>query len=261
VKLNLVPARTGIQWVKLGVQTFLKQPLALTGLFFLYMAVVLVISLLPLVGPFLGAMLVPAATLGLMAATAEAASGRFPLPTVLVSAFRAGRQRARAMLMLGAIYTVGSLVASILGSLLVGGDAPGTLETQAPQLDPRLLVILLMHLPLVVLFWHAPALVHWHGVSPVKSLFFSAVACFRNFGAFLVYGLAWVAVFVAVGFVVSSIGMMAGGEAVTRSIMLPTVLVLVAMFSTSLYFTFRDSFRADDEAAPPTTTTGGEASP
>ena len=44
MKLNIVPARTGIEWVKLGVKTFLKQPLALTGLFFMYMAVVLVIS-------------------------------------------------------------------------------------------------------------------------------------------------------------------------------------------------------------------------
>jgi hypothetical protein len=30
--------------------------------------------------------------------------------------------------------------------------------------------------------------------------------------------------------------------------MMPTVLILVAMFSTSLYFTFRDSFRGDDVA-------------
>ena len=44
MKLNIVPARTGILWVKLGIKTFLKQPLALTGLFFMYMATVLVIS-------------------------------------------------------------------------------------------------------------------------------------------------------------------------------------------------------------------------
>ena len=34
VKLNIVPARTGLQWVKLGIRTFLRQPLALAGLFF-----------------------------------------------------------------------------------------------------------------------------------------------------------------------------------------------------------------------------------
>ncbi|MBE7370018.1 BPSS1780 family membrane protein [Ramlibacter pallidus] len=253
MKLNIVPARTGIQWVKLGVRTFLKQPLALTGLFFMYMAVVLVISQLPVVGIVVGAMLVPAATLGLMAATAEASAGRFPMPTVLVSAFRAGKQRARAMLVLGVLYTVGSLLATLLGGLLVGTPTapvatPGDLD--APQVDARTMLVLLLHTPLVVLFWHAPALVHWHGISPVKSLFFSAVACLRNFGALFMYGITWMAVFLVVGFVVSTVGMMLGGVAVARSIMMPTVLLLVAMFSTSLYFTFRDSFQADDVPGP-----------
>lgn len=262
MKLNIVPARTGIEWVKLGIKTFLKQPLALTGLFFMYMATVLVISQLPVVGSLLGAMLVPAATLGLMAATAEAASGRFPMPTVLVSAFRAGRQRARAMLVLGAIYTAGSLLATLLGGLVGGPVTPPT-DAEAPQLDPRMIYVLLLHMPLVVLFWHAPALVHWHGIPPVKSLFFSAVAVLRNFGAMFLYGVAWMAVFLLVGFLVSTIGMMLGGAAVARSIMMPTVLLLVAMFSTSLYFTFRDSFRADDggEELPAPEQSGGESKP
>src|SRR4051812_40751690 len=141
------------------MKTFFRQPLALTGLFFMYMAVVLVISQIPLLGPVLGAMLVPAATLGLMAATAEAAGGKFPMPTVLISAFRAGRQRARAMLVLGAIYTVGSLLASVLGALLVGESAGTAIsDGQGPQVDTRMLLVLLLHSPLVVLFWHAPAL-------------------------------------------------------------------------------------------------------
>ena len=254
MKLNIVPARTGIQWVKLGVQTFLKQPLALAGLFFMYMAAVLVLSQVPILGPLMAGMLVPAATLGLMAATAEATKGRFPMPSVLISAFRAGRKQARAMLVLGALYTAGSLLATLIGSLLVGASpvpaaAPGA-DAQ-PQIDGRMLFILALHTPLLLVFWHAPALVHWHGVPPVKSLFFSAVACFRNFGALLVYGLSWLGLFLAVGFVLSSLGMLVGGQAAARSVMMPTVLLLVAMFSTSMYFTFRDSFQAtDDNDAP-----------
>jgi hypothetical protein len=260
VKLNIVPARTGILWVKLGIQTFLKQPLALTGLFFMYMAAVLVLTQVPVVGPVLGSMLVPAATLGLMAATAEAAIGRFPMPTVLISAFRAGRQRARAMLVLGLIYTVGSLVASVLANMMTG-EPPAAPASDTPQFDPRMLVVLLLHSPLIVLFWHAPALVHWHGISPAKSLFFSAVAVFRNFGALLTFGFTWMAVFMVVGFAFSTVGMLIGGVAVARSVMMPTVLLLVAMFSTSLYFTFRDSFQADEEAAPQPAAPGGEDTP
>jgi hypothetical protein len=251
VKLNIVPARTGILWVKLGMRTFLKQPLALTGLFFMYMAAVLVLTQIPIAGPLLAAMLVPAVTLGLMAATAEAADGRFPMPTVLLSAFRAGRQRARAMLTLGLIYAVGSTLATQLAKLLAG-EPPAAAEGGNPQFDSLMLLVLLMNAPLVVLFWHAPALVHWHGVQPAKSLFFSAVACFRNLGAMLVFGLAWIVVFLIVGFLFSTLGRLIGGDGAARSIMMPTVLLLVTMFSTSLYFTFRDSFQAEPGSPPPT---------
>jgi hypothetical protein len=252
VKLNIVPARTGIQWVKLGVQTFFRQPLALAGLFFMYMAAVIVLSAIPLLGPLLGGLLVPAATLGLMAATAEATTGKFPMPTVLLSAFRAGRQRARSMLVLGAIYAGLSMLASVLGALIAGTPAPAPQGTAVgqPQLDAGMLIGLALHTPLFLLFWHAPALVHWHGVPPGKSLFFSAVACLRNFGAFLAYGIAWSVVFMAVAFLLGMLGLLFGGATLARSVMMPAALLMAAMFSTSIYFTFRDCFLADPD--PPT---------
>lgn len=245
MKLNIVPASRGIQWVKLGAQTFFKQPLALAGLFFMYIAAVVVVSMIPLIGVVIGGVLVPAATLGLMAATAEAAKGNFPMPTVLVSAFRAGRQRARAMLVLGAMYTVGSLLASSLAGLISGeapADGPG-------EMGMATLLALALHAPLFLMFWHAPALVHWHGVSPGKSLFFSVVACLRNFPAFLIYGLGWLAVFLGVGSAIGLIGGILGGPTVARAVMMPTALLMAAMFSTSIYFTFQDSFSAADEEA------------
>lgn len=250
MKLNVVPPRTGLLWVRQGIRTFLRQPLALAGLFFMYMAVVLVVTQIPLVGTVVGGMLVPAATLGLMAATAEASTGRFPMPTVLVSAFRAGRDRLRSMLVLGAVYTIGSIVATGLAQVFAGaGPAP-----EPGQVDNATLVALLLHTPLFILFWHAPALVHWHGITPAKSLFFSAVACWRNLGALLVYGLGWAGVFLLVGTVLSLLGALAGGAALAKAVMLPTALLMAAMFTSSIYFTFRDSFTADD--TPPTPTDG-----
>jgi hypothetical protein len=243
MKLNIVPARTGIQWVKTGVRTFMKQPLALAGLFFMYLAVVIVISQIPVIGIIVGGMLVPAATLGLMAASAEATRGRFPMPSILLSAFRAGRQRVRAMLVLGAIYTAGSLAATLLASLLTGGRP----IAEATEVDATTLVALLLHMPLFLMFWHAPALVHWHGVAPVKSLFFSLVACLRNFGAFLVYGITWLGIFIGAGTVFGLLGGLLGGPAVARAVMMPVALIMAAMFSTSIYFTFRDSFVATPE--------------
>jgi hypothetical protein len=248
MKLNIVPARTGIQWVKLGIQTFSKQPLALAGLFFMYMTAVIVVAMVPVVGVVIGGMLVPAATLGLMAATEEATKGRFPMPSVLLSAFRAGRQRVRAMLLLGVIYTVGSMVVTSLASLLAGGR-----PTVEGELDSAMLLALALHTPLFLMFWHAPALVHWHGVTPAKSLFFSVVACLKNFGAFLIYGMAWLAVFLVFGSAFGLVGALLGGPAMAKAVMMPMALLMAAMFSTSMYFTFRDSFVAtpDPEQQPP----------
>lgn len=241
MRLNIVPARTGLQWIKLGVRTFLRQPLALAGLFFMYMTVVIVIAQIPVIGVFIGGLLVPAATLGLMAATEEASKGRFPMPSVLLSAFRAGRQRVRAMLVLGLVYTIASWLVTRLAALLFGEPDPGM------QIDAAAILALALHIPLFLMFWHAPALVHWHGVTPAKSLFFSLVACLRNFGAYFVYGLGWLGLFIATGMLFALVGGMLGGTAMARAVMMPLALLLAAMFSTSIYFTFRDSFVATGE--------------
>jgi hypothetical protein len=121
MKLNIVPARTGIQWVKLGIQTFFRQPLALSGLFFMFMAVMSLASMVPLIGSALALALLPAATLGLMAATQEATRGKFPMPSILITAFRAGQQRLQAMLVLGALYALGFLVVMGVSALFDGG--------------------------------------------------------------------------------------------------------------------------------------------
>ena len=257
MKLNLVPARTGVVWVKLGIRTFFRQPLALSGLFFMFLAIMSLASLLPLVGNALALALLPGATLGLMAATKEAARGKFPMPSILVSAFRAGRQRLRAMLLLGALYALGFLLVMGFSALFDGGGFArlyligGRLTREmamAPEFQAAMWAAMALYLPLSLLFWHAPALVHWHGVPPVKSLFFSAVACLRNFWAFTLFGLAWVGVFLLAGLAVTLLALLLGSQTVAAAAMVPAALLVAAMFFTSFYFTFRDSF---DEAAEP----------
>jgi uncharacterized membrane protein (DUF441 family) len=254
MKLNIVPARTGIQWVKLGIRTFFKRPLALASLFFIYAAGASFLSLVPYIGWVLALAIVPAATLGLMAATEDAATGHFPMPTVLLSAFRAGRERMRAMLVLGLLYAGACIGVTLLANLLAGIPAgPVQLDQQA-MLDPRfqlmMLVTMVLYLPVSLLFWHAPALVHWHGISPLKSLFFSLVACWRNAGALTLYGLGWGVVILAIGILLAAVAVGTGQPEITAGAVLPLGLLVASMFSTSLYFTFRDSFVATPEDDP-----------
>ena len=259
MKLNIVPARTGLTWVKLGFKTYLQQPLALSGLFFMFMALLSVASLLPFVGPALALALLPAATLGLMAATQEATKGKFPMPSILISAFRAGRQRLKAMATLGAMYAIGFLAIMAVSSLidggqfaklyLVGGKITEELVLQS-GFQAAMWVTLALYLPLSLMFWHAPALVHWHGMTPMKSLFFSFMACYKNFGAFTVYGLVWIGTFLAAMLVVGIVSAGLGNPAFAALAMFPIALIFFAIFFTSIYFTFEGSFEAASTPTP-----------
>ena len=273
MKLRIVPASTGTTWVKLGVRAFWRQPMALSALVFMTMAVMSLASLIPLVGPAVALALLPSATLAMMVAAAEAMQGKFPTPAVLLVAFRTGQQRLRDMLTLGALYAVGFLAVMGLSALVDGGQfaqvylggAPLTKElAQDPAFQRAMWLSMLLYLPLSLLFWHAPGLVHWHGVPPVKALFFSIVACVRNFGAFVVYGLGWLGVFLLGGVVVTLVSALLTvvglSGAASWGIMVGAAMMLAAMFFTSVVFSFRDCFEPPhhptseaphDDAPPP----------
>ncbi len=263
MKLHIVAAREGVNWAMLGIRTFFKQPLALSSLFFMFMALLSVATMVPLIGAALALGLLPAATLGLMAATQEASSGKFPMPTILVSAFRAGRQQLRAMAVLGVLYATGFLALMGISTLIDGGQFAGLYLFGGKMTEELVLqsdfqaamwVTLLLYMPLSLLFWHAPALVHWHGVPPVKSLFFSLLACGRNWRALSVYGLVWAGLFIGVTAVVTTAAVLTGNPGFAAVAMFPVSLLIMAMFFTSLYFTFQGSFEGgngvDHELSP-----------
>ncbi len=251
MKLNLVPASQGVMWLRMGVRTFFRQPLAMSGLFFLFLVGASVLSVIPWVGNLISLVLLPGLTVGFMAAAQGAQAGKFPMPWVLITAFRRGPAGLRAMLTLGTLYALCILVVLGVTTLvdggqfakmyLVGGKLTEEVVTQPAFLRAGL-VASILYLPVSLLFWHAPALVMWYGVSPVKSVFFSLMACKRNFAALLIYGLGWVAVALCSSMVAAVLASLVAEPSVAAVIMMPLALLLAAMFFTSLYFTFADCF-------------------
>lgn len=261
MKLNLVKARTGALWVRLGIQTFLKQPLALAGLFFMFMALMSVATMVPLIGLPVAMTLLPAVTLGLMAATREATQGKFPMPLILLSGFRAGPVKLRAMLVLGGLYASGFLIAMGVSWLVDGGDfARMYLGGQMPAKEmmesgafmAAMWTFIGLHLPLSLLFWHAPALVYWQDIAPVKAIFFSFVACLRNFWALTVFALVWMAVMVGTVVALTSLAGTLDSPTLAGTLLFPLLLLVAAMFFTSLFFTYHDLFEAGSPTAEPT---------
>lgn len=259
MKLNLIRPRKGLTWVREGMRLFLRQPLALSGLFFMFMAILSLASLVPLIGPVLALVLLPMATLGLMAASREAEQGRFPMPSIMFTGLRAGPPQRRALLILGGLYAVGFAIVIALSSLVDGGEFArlylfgGKIDEEVvsdPEFQAATWTAALLYAPLSLIFWHAPALVYWHQITPLKSLFFSATACWKNMGAFIVYALGWFGAFLLAGVVVALLASLFDSPAMAATVMLPVALIMAAMFFASVYSTFRDSFSVEPIAPP-----------
>lgn len=251
MKLQIVPASTGIQWVKSGMQTFFKQPLALSGLFFIFLAVMSVLNIVPIVGSVLAFVLMPGVTFGLLAAAREASNGKFPMPTILITAFRSGPVERRHMLVLGALYTVGIVLILCLTPLVDGGgfaklmllgETPSAQDRQDMGFQFAMLFASGLNMPLTLLFCHASALIHWHNATPVKSLFFSLAAIAGNFRAFVVYGLVWMGVFLGFGIAMALLVTVIGGVEAVAALAYPAAMLVATMVFTSIYFTFQGSF-------------------
>ena len=264
MKLQIVPPSAGLHWIRLGLQTFRQQPWALSVLFFLSMAAISVASMVPILGTALALALLPTTSLIMMVGAAEAWQHRTPTPALLLVAFRTGRQRLHALVQLGFFYALGFGGLMLASTLVDGGEfarvylglQPLTPElAQTPSFQTAMWVAMLLYLPLSLLFWHAPALVHWHNVPAVKAMFFSIVACTRNMGAFLLYGLGWLGLIaimgIGLGLVVALLMSVLGSAA--SVFIVAGAMALAAVFFTSTVFTFRDCFSAPDEAATPAT--------
>ena len=268
MKLNLIPARAGVTWVQQGVRTFAAQPMVFFSLFMLFMAAVAFVSLVPVIGGVLGLMLIPAMTLGLMVATEQVATARegndgkvkLATATVFVTSLSAVRQRARSLAILGFLFAMCVLAAVWLASLFDGGqlqslvseDGTANIETiQSAAFQLAFVLRLAFYVPISLLFWYAPALVHWHGITPVKSLFFSLVACFRNFGAMTIFGVVWMLMSLAASVVLGLIGTVAiaiaggAGGGFGAALIVGGSLALTAMFFCTNWFMFRDTFQVE----------------
>lgn len=264
MKLKLVPASQGIGWVRQGILACRQQLLGFIGL--VGMMFMLTIVLLPLpgdVGGLLLAGLMPVIWMGFMLATRRVLTGQRISPTVLFEALKGDTAPRREFAMLGLIYIVATLLVQQLASVL--GPSPqeveqamqGTQDAATLGSNPVLLQSMLWRLgltvPITLFFWHVPALVMWGRVPLAKALFFSAVATWRNLGAFLMYGATWLGLMLTLALADTLLLMIVPVPALAQMVAVAGSMLLAAAFYASTYFPVVDCFepqRPVDEASP-----------
>jgi hypothetical protein len=263
VKLQQVAPGRGTVWVRKGFQVFGRQPLGFASLFAAGLFVSLVLGVIPLLGSIAALALAPALSLVFMIASRRVAAGQTAMPGAIAELVQSGRSRLVALVKLGVAYVAATFLLFWLAGVLDGGalasffatfrDAKLTPESAAARVaEPGVQFGLLLRLfflgVLSIAFWHAPALVFWGDPGWAKSLFFSTIALWRNKGAFTIYSLVWLALFMVLLAVVS-IGAGLFGPEPFALVAAPLMLLFMTLFYASLWFTFADCFTPSDPAA------------
>ncbi|KWH62991.1 hypothetical protein LGM42_19135 [Burkholderia sp. AU39826] len=268
MQLIEVPAKTGYVWFRQGIWLFRRNPLAFITLFFTYLLAITLVSRVPVIGSTLPLVFIPGIAVGFMAACRDTVAGKTVMPTILVDGFRSyGAIATQRLLALGVIYVASMVLVFAASSFVDGGalfhmmmgaadEANTTPETLAAQgALGALFFATLLYLPVAMLFWFAPVLVAWHDVPPAKALFFSVVSCWRNRGAFVVYGVLWFAVALGTSLALSLLLQALGAGAYALTIMMPVTIIIVTMLYCSFYATYRGCFGVQEPGA--TTTMSG----
>jgi hypothetical protein len=231
MQVRILPAARGLAWFREGIAIYRRNPFGLTGnvmLMFLCLIVTLmfgqlleqlVAGVLPDsvasgIGQLPFVLALPPLSVGVFSAFRAVERGQPVMPGYLFA--NIGRNLLP-LCVLGALYFAATLVALGLISLTDGGLLYDVMRDmrrlEDKQLDVQMLnrsalLLLPLSLALTAANWFAPLLTGWRGLHPVKSAFFSIVACWRNWRAFLVFGLASLAFAWLLALVIGVLAMM-----------------------------------------------------
>ncbi|MCX7174767.1 MAG: BPSS1780 family membrane protein [Proteobacteria bacterium] len=251
MQARLLPAVRGVYWIFDGFRLYRRNPPMLTTLTLGYLLLVVAFGQLQPIGPFLLPLFLPMLTVLI-------ANGCRTLNLGLARAelFFGLRQKRAALLRLGGLHLIGTMAILAIDLLLQGGESSTIVsgkETGEGSFNPldeaemlwHMLRLLLFALPVLLAFWFAPLLTAWDGLPVLKSLFFSLVAVWRNWRAFVVYALAASLIGVVLpGLLLLIASLISKPLAEVLSVVLRILLLLVfaPVLMTGIYQSYQDVF-------------------
>ena len=251
MRAQTLPAAAGWGWILTGFAIFRRNPIVLGMLVLTYWFTVIFLNVLPFIGTLAASLLIPGLSVGLMQAARQVERGQ---PIGVQTLFGSMKENGRTLFALGALYLCCTLGILGLSTLLDGGDmfrymmansrAERAAVEDADFIAPALFVMAMMT-PIVMAYWFAPVLAAWHKLTLGRSLFFSFVACWMNWRAFLVYGAGLLLVGGVVPGVVLSVLLLIFPDAanfITAIVTMPMVLVIAPTIFASFYACYRDIF-------------------
>jgi len=250
MQVRRVPALAGWRWVTEGFAILAASPMPLIASGILMIFTLLALSFPPVLGQFLPLVLSPALSFGYLQAIRRAQEGKPPAPWTVFSGIRPQKgSPMRSLLMIGLVNATATALAILATAPVDGGQWLRMLTSAQPDAAPQAtaadtvyaaMVFLVLYAPLQLALWYAPLFAGLHRTPPLKSLFFSIIAVWRNKGAFLTYFASWFVV--AIGLAVLIQVLAALLPAGLRTLILaPAFLLMMAALYCSFWPSYRDA--------------------
>lgn len=193
-----VPISRGLDWITEGFGVFRLNPLIWIVNLVIFLAILTVLSLIPLIGVIAGLLLQPVLVGGLLGGCRALEQGQELRIEHLFDGFS---QNTNPLVMVGvysgiAYFFVGVVVFLIIGAA-VGLGAVGSMAN-LPELAMggamlgflfSGLIGLALTVPIAMATWFAPALVVFDNLPALEAMKASFIACLRNMLPFLLYGI------------------------------------------------------------------------
>jgi len=233
--IKTVPIGRGLDWITEGFALFRLNPLIWIVNLVIFIAVLVLLSLVPLVGAIAGIVLQPVLVGGLLLGCQALAQGQALRIEHLFDGFR---QNPQPLLMVGVFSGAAYALAGLLVFLIAGGVLGlsvlgGLAEQPAFAMGGAMLGFVLsgliglaLSVPIAMATWFAPALVVFDNRPALDAMQASFSACLRNMLPFLLYGI--------VALVLAALAMIPAGLG---------MLVLGPVLVASIYTGYRDIFK------------------
>lgn len=195
--IKSLPAGAGLDWIKEAFSLFKMNPLIWIVLVILWFVLNIVAQFIPIIGGLAMSLLYAVFMAGFMLGCAALERGENLEVGHLFAGFK---NNTGSLIGLGAVY-LGIIIAFmvVFGVLVLGGLGGIGAFADPESINPAsifnsgtmlaLLVGLLLMIPIMMMFWFAPALISLGGVPLIESLKMSFSGCLKNILPMLVFGL------------------------------------------------------------------------
>ncbi len=200
MNIKTVPTGRGFDWISEGFGLFRLNPLIWIVNVVIFLAIIVLLSLIPLVGSIAAVLLQPV-LIGGMLLGCQALERREELR--IEHLFDGFRQNTNPLLMVGLLSGLAYLLVGVIVALIMGGAMGlSVLGGMHDQLDIFAmggtmigfvlsgLIGLALSLPIAMATWFAPALVIFRNMPAWEAMKASFFGCWRNILPFLLYGIA-----------------------------------------------------------------------